>query len=246
MLLRTSLPIAGDDTTASLHDKLAALGARDDRRCAAPDRAARTRARASTRGGDLLRGENQQERSGVRLPARCRIGSPAACAPSIPPAAARLDGQTIKCWQEGLKRAPGRPGQVLASDEHGVVVACGSGLLRLTQLQKPGGKRLPVGDFLRGFPLAPAPVSNCQSLIQTVSRRAAEKGKPKSRVRSTDSTSRDDRVWNSAHDFRFGSLTLNPCVSAALREMKVLHSVLCGAVPACFLDFLNFRTHLMA
>ena len=28
-------------------------------------------------------------------------------------------------------------------------------MLRLTQLQKPGGKRLPVGDFLRGFPLAP-------------------------------------------------------------------------------------------
>jgi methionyl-tRNA formyltransferase len=33
-------------------------------------------------------------------------------------------------------------------------VACGEGALRLTQLQKPGGKRLPVREFLAGFPLA--------------------------------------------------------------------------------------------
>jgi methionyl-tRNA formyltransferase len=36
----------------------------------------------------------------------------------------------------------------------GVVVACGDGALRITQLQKPGGKRLPVRDFLAGSTLA--------------------------------------------------------------------------------------------
>jgi methionyl-tRNA formyltransferase len=35
-----------------------------------------------------------------------------------------------------------------------VVVACGEGALRLTQLQKPGGKRLSAREFLAGFPLA--------------------------------------------------------------------------------------------
>jgi methionyl-tRNA formyltransferase len=35
-----------------------------------------------------------------------------------------------------------------------VVVACGEGALRLTQLQKPGGKRLPAREFLAGMPLA--------------------------------------------------------------------------------------------
>jgi methionyl-tRNA formyltransferase len=31
------------------------------------------------------------------------------------------------------------------------VVACGAGALRLTELQKPGGKRLPAAEFLKGF-----------------------------------------------------------------------------------------------
>jgi methionyl-tRNA formyltransferase len=43
---------------------------------------------------------------------------------------------------------------VLAADaQHGIVVACGEGALRLTELQKPGGKRLPAAEFLKGFPL---------------------------------------------------------------------------------------------
>jgi len=46
------------------------------------------------------------------------------------------------------------PGQVLAADaQHGIVVACKHGALRLSQLQKPGGKRLPAAEFLKGFPL---------------------------------------------------------------------------------------------
>jgi methionyl-tRNA formyltransferase len=43
---------------------------------------------------------------------------------------------------------------VLAVDADGIQVACGDGVLNLTELQKPGGKRLPAGDFLRGFALA--------------------------------------------------------------------------------------------
>ena len=34
-------------------------------------------------------------------------------------------------------------------------MACGDGALRLTELQRPGGKRLPAREFLRGFALAP-------------------------------------------------------------------------------------------
>ena len=37
----------------------------------------------------------------------------------------------------------------------GVTVACGQGALRLTTLQRPGGKRLSAADFLRGFDLQP-------------------------------------------------------------------------------------------
>ena len=33
------------------------------------------------------------------------------------------------------------------------MIACGEGALRVTELQKPGGKRLPAADFLHGHPL---------------------------------------------------------------------------------------------
>ncbi len=45
-------------------------------------------------------------------------------------------------------------GTVLSVAASGIVVACGDGVLRLTELQRAGGKRLPVADFLRGLPLA--------------------------------------------------------------------------------------------
>ena len=73
----------------------------------------------------------------------------------FPGGAAQYHGETLKIWQAHAQaqahNAP--PGQVLAADAHGVVVACGSGVLCLTQLQRAGGKRLAAGDFLRGFSL---------------------------------------------------------------------------------------------
>jgi methionyl-tRNA formyltransferase len=46
------------------------------------------------------------------------------------------------------------PGTVVAADRGGLKVACGQGLLVITQLQRPGAKMLPVGEFLAGYPLA--------------------------------------------------------------------------------------------
>jgi methionyl-tRNA formyltransferase len=42
---------------------------------------------------------------------------------------------------------------VLVVDARGIEVECGEGRLRLQELQRPGGKRLPAADFLRGFHL---------------------------------------------------------------------------------------------
>ena len=44
-------------------------------------------------------------------------------------------------------------GTILYINDGGMGVQCGSGVLQLTQLQRAGGKRLPVADFLRGFAL---------------------------------------------------------------------------------------------
>ena len=48
------------------------------------------------------------------------------------------------------------PGTIVGIDPAGIDVACGAGCLRLTELQRPGGKRLPAREFLAGFPLAAA------------------------------------------------------------------------------------------
>jgi methionyl-tRNA formyltransferase len=63
----------------------------------------------------------------------------------------------VKIWRarrlsEAVRSAPG---EVLACNDQGIEVACGKGTaLALTALQRPGGKRLNVGDFLRGHPVA--------------------------------------------------------------------------------------------
>jgi methionyl-tRNA formyltransferase len=51
---------------------------------------------------------------------------------------------------------------LLAADRSGIVVACGEQALRLTEVQKAGGKRLSAAQFLAGTALRPAfPVSDC-------------------------------------------------------------------------------------
>jgi methionyl-tRNA formyltransferase len=54
--------------------------------------------------------------------------------------------------QGGIDRAE-PPGTVLRADADALVVACGEGALALLELQKPGGRRLGLADFLRGFPI---------------------------------------------------------------------------------------------
>jgi methionyl-tRNA formyltransferase len=69
--------------------------------------------------------------------------------------------ETLKLWQavaeplDQTAKQAAQPGTVLSADASGVRVACGEGQLCLTQLQRPGGKRLGAADFLRGCPLQP-------------------------------------------------------------------------------------------
>jgi methionyl-tRNA formyltransferase len=77
----------------------------------------------------------------------------------FPGAQSALGAEVIKVWAAVAEPGEGgEPGRILAVDEQGVCVQCGQGRLRLTVLQRAGGKRLPVADFLRGFPLAPGAV----------------------------------------------------------------------------------------
>jgi len=71
-----------------------------------------------------------------------------------PGAYACLGEATIKFWQAHDREGVGAtPGTVLSSGAAGLEIACTPGSLIVTELQRAGGKRLPVAEFLRGMPL---------------------------------------------------------------------------------------------
>ena len=72
----------------------------------------------------------------------------------FPGATATLAGEMLKVWRAEACAGAGRPGEVIAVNEAGILVTCGDGALRLTELQRPGGKRLPAAAFLQGHPVA--------------------------------------------------------------------------------------------
>ena len=47
----------------------------------------------------------------------------------------------------------GPEGEVIVADESGIVVACGEQALRLTMVQREGGRRMAAAEFLRGCTL---------------------------------------------------------------------------------------------
>ena len=49
----------------------------------------------------------------------------------------------------------GPPRAVLSADKTGIIVACGQDALRILELQREGGRRLTVEQFLAGHPLKP-------------------------------------------------------------------------------------------
>ena len=162
MLLTQRLPIAATDTTGSLHDKLAPLGGRMIVEALELAACGGLRPVAQPVEGVTYAHKIEKAEAALdwSLPAavlerRIRAFDP------FPGAASAIQGETVKVWGAGLDAAgptAAAPGTVLAVDGSGVAVACGEGVLRLTQLQRSGGKRLPVADFLRGFALAPGMV----------------------------------------------------------------------------------------
>lgn len=73
----------------------------------------------------------------------------------FPAAAASLGGNPLKIWRAVALdvAATAAPGSLVAVGADGIEVACGRGVLRLTTLQRAGGRRLPVREFLAGLPL---------------------------------------------------------------------------------------------
>jgi len=152
VLVSGRLPIADDDTAATLHDKLAALGADliVDALAKLPLVLCPQAEAGVTYAAKIEKGEAPLD---WQLPATQLARQVRAFNP-FPGALAIYQGNAIKVWSARVSDAEGSPGAILAADRNGIVVACGEGSLCLVELQKAGGKRLPVAQFLAGMPLA--------------------------------------------------------------------------------------------
>ncbi len=161
MLLAARLPIAADATSASLHDQLATLGARLIVEALHLARQDGLEPVPQPQQGVSYAHKIEKAEAVVdwRQPAelierRVRAFDPfPGASTALGPAVIKLWGARVEPDDIGLPPAPA--GTVLAIDEGGVRVACGAGVLRLTELQRAGGKRLRARDFLAGFAVAP-------------------------------------------------------------------------------------------
>ncbi|WP_332777182.1 methionyl-tRNA formyltransferase [Polaromonas sp.] len=160
MLLTDALPITPQDSTGRLHDRLAVLGGRlivEALELAACGglRAVRQPEAGVSYAHKIDKAEAMVDwsQSADVIGRRIRAFDP------FPGAHTLFAGETIKLWRYEIE-SYSRPidigfGTILSVNAAGVSVACGQGVLRLTELQRAGGKRLAVADFLRGFELAP-------------------------------------------------------------------------------------------
>jgi methionyl-tRNA formyltransferase len=61
--------------------------------------------------------------------------------------------QLLKIWKAEPVEKSGEAGTILSVDKSGIVVACGQNALRILELQREGGRRMNVAEFLAGHPL---------------------------------------------------------------------------------------------
>jgi len=159
MISEARTAIHDDDTTATLHDRLAEAGARLIVEALAELERSGTLATTPQPPEGFTYAEKIGKHEAAldwRRPAAVLARQVRAFDP-FPGGVATLDGTSLKIWSAVPVEAAGKaeePGTILDVSPEGVVVACGEGALRLTQLQKPGGKRLPVREFLAGSTLA--------------------------------------------------------------------------------------------
>lgn len=158
MLIKRALPITAADTGKSLHDKLAALGAQlvvEALQNLPTRKPIPQPAEGVTYASKLSREESAIDWTApaLEIERKLRAFDP------FPGCVAMIDDTPVKLWRgqcvAQCLTPDTAPGTVLAAGPQGVLVACGEGALLLTELQKPGGKRLPAADFLRGFALVP-------------------------------------------------------------------------------------------
>ncbi len=156
VMLQRRTPIHRDDTGGSLHDRLAALGAEllaeGLRRTLAGESLLATPQPATgvTYAHKLDKAEAKLDfsRPAIELERQVRAFDPWPVAEGV------VAGETLRIWAARAieQDHDAVPGSVLAAGRDGIDLACGSGALRITAVQRAGGKRIGVLDYLNARP----------------------------------------------------------------------------------------------
>jgi len=157
VFLRRSIAIAADETAGSLHDRLATLGAgilSEGIDLALDGRMPRPQPQAAegvTYAAKLDKAEARLDwtQRAVELERKVRAFDP------WPVAEATLGGETLRVWRAQLVAetvAGAAPGAVIHAGSEGIDVACGEGALRLTEVQRAGGRRMAAAAFVNARP----------------------------------------------------------------------------------------------
>ncbi|HUA80308.1 MAG TPA: methionyl-tRNA formyltransferase [Dyella sp.] len=157
VLLERRTAITRDDTGGTLHDRLSALGA---------DVLAEGLRRILA--GETLQATAQPDHGVVyahkleKAEARLDFARPATALEHQvrafdpwPVAEGEIAGETVRIWAARAidQSHDAAPGHVIATQRDGIDIACGEGVLRVTSLQRAGGKRITAADYLNARPL---------------------------------------------------------------------------------------------
>ncbi len=147
ILLSESTDIHGDDTAASLSQRLSQMGAQMwPRALGAVEREALTPSPQSGEPTYAHKIDKSEARLDWSLPAR-RIESHIRGLSPFPGAWCEIDGRRIKIHLAQVVDGQGKPGEVLNDS---LTIACGDGALKLLSVQPAGKARMSADDYLRG------------------------------------------------------------------------------------------------
>lgn len=152
MLLERVTPIAARETAATLHDRLAKIGAEAIVEAVDAIAAGKVTPRPQPQEGATYASKIRKEealidwsKSAVEIDQLVRAFNP------WPVAETRLNGQQLRVWDATplAARTSAAPGTVIATSAAGIDVATGEGILQLTRVQAAGRKAMPAADFLK-------------------------------------------------------------------------------------------------
>lgn len=153
VVARAATPLAPDETTASLHDRLAVLGGQA--LCAVLARPGPWASTPQSADGvtyaakiDKAEARIDWARSAIEVDRQIRAFNP------IPGAWSEIAGERIKVWKTSIAPIKGGvPGEILVINDEALCVACGEGSVLLGELQRPGQRRGPARAFCQGLGL---------------------------------------------------------------------------------------------